>query len=317
MLSVDIKEQYESLKQEMGRVIAGQDEVISMMIIAFLAGGHLLLEGVPGTAKTLMVKTLSRLLGVDFKRVQFTPDLMPSDITGNNVFDMATTTFNLRQGPVFTDFLLADEINRTPPKTQAALLECMEEQQVTIDGVEHRLPAHFTVFATQNPLEYEGTYPLPEAQLDRFLGKVLVDYPSAVEEREILRRYGTGFDLDALENETRPVLSPGEIVTLKAEIVTVKIEDKLFDYINQVVRATRDEPNCLLGASPRAAVHLLLTARAAAAVAGRDYVIPDDIKRLAPPILRHRLILKPEAELDGITPDDVIDAILEGIEIPR
>lgn len=312
-----VENSYKKLSVEMAKVISGQTEVIETMMIAFLAGGHLLLEGVPGTAKTLMVKTLSRLLDLSFKRVQFTPDLMPSDIVGNNIFDLATSSFELRKGPVFTDFLLADELNRTPPKTQAALLECMEERQVTIDGVRYPLGDCFMVFATQNPIEYEGTYPLPEAQLDRFMAKVFIDYPPAGSEIEIMRRYHRGFDPNRLNDDVNPIITAEELITLKEIVRRVEVEEKLFNYIDSITRATREDINLMLGAGPRASINLLLAAKARAAVKGRDFCIPDDVKALAAPVLRHRLILKPEAELDGLTADDIILGIMENIEVPR
>ena len=303
---------------EAGRAIVGQDETIELLFVALLAGGHVLLEGVPGTAKTLMAKTLSLLLRANFTRVQFTPDLMPSDILGTSVFDLNSSRFYLKQGPIFNNFLLADEINRSPAKTQAALLEAMEERQVTLDGTRYPLPDPFITIATQNPIEYEGTYPLPEAQIDRFLFKLLVDYGSAEAEQEILNRYHNGFDarsLDALGLE--PVLAPDDLSALRAEIQTVAVDPGVIAYITRIVRETRESRDIRLGASPRAAIALLLGSKVLAALDGRDFVLPDDVKRLALPVLRHRVVLRPEVELEGMTADMVIEHVLAAIEVPR
>jgi len=303
---------------EAGRAIVGQDETIELLFVALLAGGHVLLEGVPGTAKTLMAKTLSLLLRADFTRVQFTPDLMPSDILGTSVFDLNSSRFYLKQGPIFTNFLLADEINRSPAKTQAALLEAMEERQVTLDGTRYPLPDPFITVATQNPIEYEGTYPLPEAQIDRFLFKILVEYASVEEEQEILNRYHHGFDaraLDALGLE--PVLAPGDLAALRAEIRAVAVDPGVISYITRIVRETRESRDIRLGASPRAGIALLLGSKVLAALDGRDFVLPDDAKRLALPVLRHRIVLRPEVELEGMTADMVIEHVLAAIEVPR
>ncbi len=303
---------------ELRKTIVGQDEVIEQILVAVLAEGHALLEGVPGTAKTLMVKTLSQILGAKFSRIQFTPDLMPSDITGTNVFNMQTTQFSLRQGPIFTDILLADEINRTPPKTQAALLEAMEERQTTIDGERYPLSPLFTVLATENPIEYEGTYPLPEAQLDRFLLKVLIDYPEAADEQEIIARWDAGFNSHHLEQlDIQPLQDPSAIQLCRAEVRAMRMEPGVQRYVVEIVRKTRNHPTVLYGASPRASIALLLCSKAMAAIRGRDFPTPDDIRDIAAPVLRHRLALRAEAELEGATTDAVISDILKTVEVPR
>lgn len=308
----------EHILTELRKVIVGQDEVIEQILVALLAEGHALLEGVPGTAKTLIVKTLSAIIGAQFSRIQFTPDLMPSDITGTNVFNMQTTQFTLRHGPIFTDILLADEINRTPPKTQAALLEAMEERQATIDGERYALPAIFTVLATENPIEYEGTYPLPEAQLDRFLLKVIIDYPGEAEEAEIVARWDAGFNSHRLENaDLQTIQDPVAIQQCRSEIREMRMETGVQKYIIDIVRRTRTHPTVLYGASPRASVALLLCSKALSAIRGRDFVTPDDIRDISKPVLRHRLSLRAEAELDGATTDAVITDILKAVEVPR
>jgi len=307
-----------AIRTEMAKAIVGQDETVEGLLTGLYAEGHVLLEGVPGLAKTLMVKALAAAIGAGFKRIQFTPDLMPADVIGTNVFDLRTSEFRPRHGPVFTDLLLADEINRTPPKTQAALLEAMEERQVTIDGEPFPLSPLFTVFATQNPIEYEGTYPLPEAQLDRFLLKLAIAYPSAQEEEELLHRYQSGFkphDLTALG--LRRVADLETIRRCREEIARVVVEDGVVSYLDRLVRATRTSVQVSLGGSPRAAVALLLAAKAAAAMAGRGFVVPDDIQRLAYPVLRHRLILRPEAEIEGLQADDIIRGIIAETKVPR
>jgi MoxR-like ATPase len=303
---------------ELRKTIVGQDEVIEQILVAVLAEGHALLEGVPGTAKTLMVKTLARIIGARFSRIQFTPDLMPSDITGTNVFNMQSSEFSLRPGPIFTDILLADEINRTPPKTQAALLESMEERQATIDGKRYRLSPVFTVLATENPIEYEGTYPLPEAQLDRFLLKILIDYPGVEAEREIVARWDQGFNSRHLEQiEIAALPDKNAIQNCRDEIKQMKTEPGVQKYIVEIVHKTRNHPTILYGASPRASVALLLCSKALAAIRGRDFSTPDDVRDVALPVLRHRLALRAEAELDGATTDAVISDIIKTIEIPR
>jgi MoxR-like ATPase len=303
---------------ELRKVVVGQDEAIEQILVAILAEGHALIEGVPGTAKTLTVKTLSRIIGAGFSRIQFTPDLMPADITGTNIFNMQTSQFNLRKGPIFTDILLADEINRTPPKTQAALLEAMEERQVTIDGERHQLSNLFTVLATENPIEYEGTYPLPEAQLDRFLLKILIDYPPIDAENEIVARWDAGFNSRHLEQvDVLPLSDARLIPACRQEIKQMKTEVGVQKYIVDIVHKTRNHQSILYGASPRASVALLLCSKALAAIRGRDFSTPDDVRDIARPVLRHRLALRAEAELDGATTDAVITDILKTVEVPR
>jgi MoxR-like ATPase len=308
----------EHLKGEVRKVIVGQDAVIEQVLIALLVEGHALIEGVPGTAKTLLVKVLARAIGAHFGRIQFTPDLMPADVTGTNIFNMATSTFSLRHGPIFTDLLLADEINRTPPKTQAALLEAMEERQVTIDGEVHKLSPLFTVLATQNPIEYEGTYPLPEAQLDRFMLKILVSYPSAEEELRVVSNWNAGFNARRLEEmNIQPINDPAGMLVCRSEVRKITVEEGIQQYMVSIIRATRGALNISWGASPRAAVALLLCSKALAAMRGREFVTPDDVKEIAKPILRHRIVLRSEAEIEGATPDQVLDEVIAGIEVPR
>jgi MoxR-like ATPase len=308
----------EHINTELRKVIIGQDEVIEQVLVALLAEGHALLEGVPGTAKTLLVKTLARIIGADFSRIQFTPDLMPSDITGTNVFNTATSVFSLRRGPVFTDILLADEINRTPPKTQAALLEAMEERQVTIDGEVHPLSPLFTVLATENPIEYEGTYPLPEAQLDRFLLKIIIAYPSEAEEARIVAAWDEGFSARRLDQvDIHPLPEADAIPHCRAEVRRTRMEPGVQNYVVQIIRRTREHPAVAYGASPRAAVALLLCSKALAAMRGREFATPDDVRDIARACLRHRLTLRAEAELDGATTDGVITDILNTVEVPR
>src|SRR5690242_4862360 len=303
---------------ELGKVIVGQTEPIEQILVALLAEGHALIEGVPGTAKTLTVKTLSRIINAGFGRIQFTPDLMPSDITGTNVFNMASSNFSLRRGPIFTDILLADEINRTPPKTQAALLEAMEERQVTIDGDGYQLSPVFTVLATENPIEYEGTYPLPEAQLDRFQLKILIDYPGETEEREVVGKWDAGFNSKRLDQvDLQPLQDPSAIIQCRREVSRSLMETGVQHYAVDIVRRTRVHPFVHYGASPRASVALLLCSKALAAIRGREFVTPDDVRDVALPVLRHRLTLRAEAELDGVTADAVITDILKLSEIPR
>jgi MoxR-like ATPase len=303
---------------ELRKVIVGQDEVIEQILVAVLAEGHALLEGVPGTAKTLTVKTLARIIGAKFSRIQFTPDLMPSDITGTNVFNMQSSEFSLRPGPIFTDILLADEINRTPPKTQAALLEAMEERQATIDGKRYKLSPMFTVLATENPIEYEGTYPLPEAQLDRFLLKILIGYPPQDAELEIVSRWDAGFNSRHLEQvDVHPLPEANSIQNCRTEVKQMRTEPGVQKYIVEIVHKSRTHPTILYGASPRASVALLLCAKALAAIRGRDFPTPDDVRDVARPVLRHRLALRAEAELDGATTDAVISDIIKTVEVPR
>ena len=298
------------------QVILGQRAATRDAVVCLLARGHVLLEGVPGTAKTLLVRTLALALDVKFQRIQFTPDLMPADITGISILT-GSHEFTFRPGPIFADLVLADEINRAPAKTQAALLEAMQERTVTVDGVSYPLSATFTVFATQNPVEFEGTYPLPEAELDRFMMKVLVDYPDAGAEQGILARTVAGFEADrpATYGVTRVTDAAG-LERLRAAVEAVRVETQITAYITAVVRGTREAASLTLGASPRAGVSLLKAARAAALVDGRDYVIPDDVKRLAPAVLRHRVSVAPELELEGVTPDVALKAILDKTEVP-
>ncbi len=303
---------------ELRKTIVGQDEVIEQVLIAILAEGHALLEGVPGTAKTLLIKTLSATIGAGFSRIQFTPDLMPSDITGSNVFNMQTSEFSLRQGPIFSDILLADEINRTPPKTQAALLEAMEERQTTIDGERYPLSPMFTVLATENPIEYEGTYSLPEAQLDRFLLKIIMEYPSEVEEGEIVSRWDAGFNARNFQMvEIVPLPDAAALQQCRMEVRSMRTELGVQKYIVDIVRRSREHASVLYGASPRASVALLLCSKALAALRGRDFPTPDDVRDVARPVLRHRLALRAEAELDGGTADAVINDIIKSAEVPR
>jgi MoxR-like ATPase len=303
---------------ELRKTIVGQEEVVEQILVAILAEGHALIEGVPGTAKTLAVKTIAHVIGARFSRIQFTPDLMPSDITGTNVFNMQTSEFMLRHGPIFTDILLADEINRTPPKTQAALLEAMEERQTTIDGERYPLSPIFTVLATENPIEYEGTYPLPEAQLDRFLLKILIDYPGQEEEQEIVARWDAGFNSHHIEKaDIQPLLEGTAIQSCRAEIRGMRMEPGVQKYIVDIVRKTRSHPTILYGASPRASIAMLLGAKALAAIRGRDFATPDDIRDVAMPALRHRLALRAEAELEGASTDAVVSDILKTVEVPR
>ena len=301
---------------EVGKAIVGQERAVEQAFVALLADGHCLLEGVPGLGKTLLVKTLSQVLDLEFKRVQFTPDLMPSDVIGTNVFDPKTSEFVLRKGPIFTGILLADEINRTPPKTQAALLESMEERQATIDGTLHPLPFPFIVFATQNPVEHEGTYPLPEAQQDRFLFKIVLDYPGEEAEIDVLRRFHDGFrptNLGAIEK----VLGPESLSELRMQVSQTTVEEKVFQYIFEIVKSTRSSNDVAVGASTRAGLALVATSKALACVRGRDFVIPDDVKELALPVLRHRVILRPEAEIEGYTVDQVLTHVIDMQTVPR
>ena len=305
------------VRAELAKAIVGQREALDQLLIVLLCGGHALLEGVPGLAKTLAVKALARIGRLQFQRVQCTADLMPADVIGTTVFNMATSSFSLHRGPIFTDLLLVDEINRTPPRTQAALLEAMEERQGTIDGASYPLTQFFPVFATQNPIEFEGTYPLPEAQLDRFLMKIRVGYPASEQETQILERYHQGFDARELDRMQLQPLDPEGLAAARAEVQRVRVEPQLFRYITSLVRRTRDWPSLSLGASPRAAVGLLWAAKATAAMDGRDYLIPDDVKTATPSVLRHRLLLKPEADLEGVTADQVVIELISAVEVPK
>jgi MoxR-like ATPase len=305
------------IRQELSKVVVGQREVVDQLLLVLVCQGHALIEGVPGLAKTLAVKSLARICGLDFRRVQCTADLMPADVTGTNVFNMGNSTFSLHRGPVFTDLLLVDEINRTSPRTQAALLEAMEERQVTIDGVRYPLSGNFTVLATQNPIEFEGTYPLPEAQLDRFLLKIRVNYPSVQEEMQILSQYERGYDPRRLEEIAFSPVDPALLAAARREIETVRVEPALYSYVVSLARRTRDWPAISLGASPRAALGLFFVARALAGMDGRDYLLPDDVKAAALPVLRHRILLKPEADLEGLTTDQVIAQVVASVEVPK
>jgi MoxR-like ATPase len=306
------------LRTEVGKAVVGQDAAVSGMVIALLCSGHVLLEGVPGVAKTLLVRTLSAALRLRTTRVQFTPDLMPGDVTGSLVYDARTAEFSFREGPVFTNILLADEINRTPPKTQASLLEAMEERQVSVDGAPRRLPEPFVVAATQNPVEYEGTYPLPEAQLDRFLLKISLPLPSREHELEMLARHAAGFDpRDLAAAGVRPVAGAAELAAGRRAVRQVTATPEVMGYLVDVVRATRSSPSLSLGVSPRGATALLATSRAWAWMSGRNFLTPDDIKALARPTLRHRVQLRPEAELEGVTVDGVLDSVLAAVPVPR
>ena len=317
-IEMSVETTSQSIRTEVSKVISGQDAIIEQILVAILANGHVLLEGVPGVAKTLMVRALARTLSMQYGRIQFTPDLMPSDVIGTSIFNPKTSDFELRKGPIFVNVLLADEINRTPPKTQAALLESMEERRVTIDGEAHPLPPPFLVFATQNPLDFEGTYPLPEAQLDRFLLKVLVDYPGDAAEIDVLRRHHQGFRPQSPEDAgIQEVVSPEQLLDLQRQVQKITVEDKVFSYIYDIVKATRNSNDVLVGASPRAGIALLNCSKAIAALRGREFVIPDDVKELALPVLRHRVILRPEAEVEGLTIDRVLTGLLAAQPVPR
>jgi MoxR-like ATPase len=307
-----------AVRDEVGKAVVGQDQVLSGLLVALLCQGHVLLEGVPGVAKTLLIRALAAALAVDSKRVQFTPDLMPGDVTGSLIYDARTSEFEYREGPVFTNLLLADEINRTPPKTQAALLEAMEERQVSVEGVPRPLPVPFLVAATQNPVEYEGTYPLPEAQLDRFLLKLAVNVPGRDAEIDILARHAAGFDpRDLGAAGIRQVASAADLASARARAGQVRVSAEVTGYIVDICRATRSSAAADLGVSPRGGTALLATSRAWAWLSGRDYVTPDDVKVLARPTLRHRVRLRPEAELEGVTADGLLESVLSSVQVPR
>jgi MoxR-like ATPase len=312
-----IREASSAIQKAMSKVLVGQTETVELMLAAMLSSGHLLLEGVPGVAKTLSAKGLARTIDIGFSRIQFTPDLMPSDVMGTNVFNPISTQFEFRPGPIFSHIVLIDEINRAPAKTQSALFEVMEERRITVDRHSHELKAPFMVIATQNPVEHEGTYRLPEAQLDRFAFKLVVDYPNVNEEIEILERHQGGVSMHRLIEQIDKVISADELLTLMQVVSEVNIERKLLAYIAQLVQRTRQHRSLLLGASPRASVTLLNTAKAIAALQGRDFVIPDDIVRVSIPALRHRITLHAEKEMEGQLPEDIIRDILQEIEIPR
>ena len=313
-----LAERFARMQTEAAKVIVGQENVFEQVVIAFFAGGHVLLEGVPGTAKTLLTKTVARLVQAEFNRIQFTADLMPSDVVGTQVYNVNQGDFYLKRGPIFANIILADEINRAPAKTQSALLEAMEEQQATIDGERHPLGDPFMVLATQNPVEYEGTYPLPEAQLDRFMFKIVVNYPPEAAETEVLRRYHRGFDAHHLDaTNMQPVIQSEEWPILRQEIQAVTVEDGILHYIAQLSNASRRSPDLILGGSPRASITLLLAAKTYVALQGRSYVTPDDIKHVLPPTYRHRVILRPEAEIEGLDADAVIRRFASGVDVPR
>jgi len=318
MNPTDLKNIFEGLRTEANKVLVGLVEPFELLAVALFTGGHVLLEGVPGTAKTLMAKTLAHMVQAKFTRIQFTPDLMPSDILGTSVFDVTTTRFHLKKGPIFTQLLLADEINRAPAKTQSALLEAMEERQINLDGERHPLDAPFMVVATQNPIEYEGTYPLPEAQLDRFMFKVLVPYAPLEDEVEVLRRYHQGFDAHDLQAANlNPVLSAKQVVEIRESIKQIVVEEGILAYVAKIGVASRQSPDIVLGASTRATTHVLLAAKTFAALQGRNYVTPDVVKFVVPPVYRHRILLKPEAEIEGLDADSVIQRVLGSVEVPR
>lgn len=313
-----IQDDCRRIQDEVRKAIVGQESAVEQVLVAILANGHVLLEGVPGIAKTLLVRSTARALNLQYGRIQFTPDLMPSDVIGTNIFNPKQGDFELRHGPIFVNVLLADEINRTPPKTQAALLEAMEERRVTIDGTGYPLPPPFLVFATQNPIEFEGTYPLPEAQQDRFLLKVVLTYPEPDVEMDVLRRHHAGFRPQNLEDAgIQPVVDAAQLVRMQDEVGRITVEDKIFNYIYHLVEATRKSNDVLVGASPRAGIAMLNCGKAMAALRGRDFVIPDDVKDLALPILRHRVLLRPEAEIEGLTADRVLTSLIEAQVVPR
>lgn len=309
---------FTQLAKALSQIVVGQPTIIQQLMVAFLSGGHVILEGVPGTGKTLTVKALAQLVQADFRRIQLTPDVLPSDILGTNIFDFNTREFTLKQGPVFTEILLADEINRTPPKTQAALLEAMEEQQVTLDGESMLLPDLFWVIATQNSLEFEGTYPLPEAQLDRFLFKLVVGYPDAKAEKQMLLNSQAGLQTKRLDlAKLKPIATVQQVLAARQTIRSVQVSEALLDYLLTLVQRTRQHPDLALGASPRSAVAWLQASKANAWVCGRDFVTPDDIKAIAPPLLRHRLIMRPEAQMDGLKIDGLVASLLGQVPVPR
>lgn len=311
-----LNDSVEKIRSEIGKVIVGQNEMINLLITAILADGHVLIEGVPGVAKTLTSKLLSKVIDVDFSRIQFTPDLMPSDVLGTSVFNMKLSDFEFKAGPIFSNIVLIDEINRAPAKTQAALFEVMEERQVTIDGKTYGMNAPYMVVATQNPIEHEGTYRLPEAQLDRFLFKIVVGYPNANEEFEIISGHHKRKGATPVA-EIAPILDAEKIKQYRAKVQDIHMEDNLLHYISQITQETRNNPALFLGASPRASVAILNGSKAFAAINGRDFVTPEDIKYIALPVLRHRVILTPDKEMEGITSDEVVKQIIDKIEVPR
>lgn len=308
--------QVNRIRTEISKVIVGQEETVDLLLAGLFSGGHMLLEGVPGIAKTLTAKLLARTLSVDFSRVQFTPDLMPTDVIGTQVFNMKTSEFYFRKGPIFSNIVLIDEINRAPAKTQSALFEVMEEQQITNDGSTYKLEFPFVILATQNPVEQEGTYKLPEAQLDRFIFKVKLRYPSLEQEMSIVRRFNNDFD-GTIQNEVEKVMTAGELRTFRDLVQKVYIKDELCDYIAKIIYETRNHPDLYLGASPRASLAIMRSAKALAAMSGRDFVTPDDIQFVSYPVLNHRLIVMPEREIEGLTAEDVIAEIIQKLEVPR
>jgi len=314
----DLVSIHESLKKELSKVIVGQETVVDNILLALFVGGHVLVEGIPGLGKSLLAGSLSRIMDGEYKRIQFTPDLMPSDIIGTTVYNAELKDFSIRKGPVFCNILLADEVNRSPAKTQSALLQVMQEKQVTLDGTDYSLDDYFICIATQNPIEMEGTYPLPEAQIDRFFMKILIDYPSLGEERDLLKNYRAGFDAAELKKVNLKTIVDKEMLRkIKTLIGTVTVDDKIIDYITNLVAATRDYPGIEVGASPRGSVDLFKGARVMAALSGRDYVIPDDVKDIAYPVLRHRMILEVEAVMENINPDELLRNIIDKVEVPR
>ena len=313
----DLRDGVAAIQAEIGKIIVGQNQTIELLLTAVLADGHVLLEGVPGVAKTLIAKLLARTIATDFSRIQFTPDLMPSDVLGTSVFNPKQTDFVFKKGPVFSNIILVDEINRAPAKTQSALFEVMEERQATIDGTTYPMGYPFVVLATQNPVEQEGTYRLPEAQLDRFLFKILVNYPTLAQEIEVLRGHNQRQNPSEAIAAVQAVLQPEQLAVLRESARQVHVEDKLLDYIAQIVQQTRNNKSLFLGASPRASIGLLNASKALAAIRGRDFITPEDVQELAPHILRHRIILTPEREMEGATPDDVVAQLLQKVEVPR
>ena len=313
----DLNEAVKAIQAEISTVIVGQKQAIDLLLTALLADGHVLLEGVPGVAKTLSAKLLSKTIATNFSRIQFTPDLMPSDVLGTSVFNPKKTEFEFKKGPIFSNIVLVDEINRAPAKTQAALFEVMEERQITVDGTTYLMEPPFMILATQNPIEQEGTYRLPEAQLDRFLFKIVIGYPSMEQETQILRGHHERKSLTDAISQIKAILSPAQLTVLRDKAKLVHVEDKLFDYIAQIIQQTRSNKSLFLGASPRASIALLNGSKALAAIRGRDFITPEDVQELAPAVLRHRIILAPEKEMEGATPDDVVAQILQKIEVPR
>jgi MoxR-like ATPase len=313
----DLNDAVGAIKAEIGKIIIGQHQTIELLLTAILADGHVLIEGVPGVAKTLTAKLLARTINTGFSRIQFTPDLMPSDVLGTSVFSPKKTDFEFKKGPIFSNIVLVDEINRAPAKTQSALFEVMEERQATIDGTTYPMGTPFVVLATQNPVEHEGTYRLPEAQLDRFLFKILVGYPTAEQEVEVLRGHHQRRNMTESIADTTAVLGAEQLTALREKTREVHVEDKLLEYIGQIIQQTRNNKSLFLGASPRASIALLNGAKALAAIRGRDFITPEDVQELAPAVLRHRIILTPEREMEGSTPDDVVAQILQKVEVPR